>query len=170
MLKKGLYQHFKGAFYKVLEVAKHSENEEQLVVYQALYGDKGIWARPLSMFTEQVERDGKVQPRFTYLEPQSEVLEVAVLDVKPGQQNEFEQAFALAQEIISHRRGYISHSLKKSLAQDNRYILLVNWQTREDHTKGFRKSAEYQEWARLLHDFYDPFPAVEHYQNTRHSN
>ena len=91
------------------------------------------------------------------------VLEVAILDVKPGQSQEFEAAFGQAQSIISSMKGYVSHQLQKSLEKPDRYILLVNWQTLEDHTQGFRGSTEYQEWRRLLHHFYDPFPEVEHY-------
>ena len=90
------------------------------------------------------------------------VLEVAILDVKPGRSQEFEAAFGQAQTIIASMKGYVSHQLKKCLEKPNRYILLVNWQTLEDHTQGFRGSAEYQEWRRLLHH-YDPFPEVEHY-------
>jgi heme-degrading monooxygenase HmoA len=59
--------------------------------------------------------------------------------------------------------GYVSHQLQKCIEKGNRYILLVNWQTLEDHTVGFRGSEQYQEWRRLLHHFYDPFPEVEHY-------
>lgn len=66
-LKSGLYQHYKGPQYKVLYVATHSETQEQLVIYQALYGEFGIWARPLSMFLETVEKDGQIIPRFAYL-------------------------------------------------------------------------------------------------------
>ncbi|MDN3378880.1 MULTISPECIES: DUF1653 domain-containing protein [unclassified Pseudoalteromonas] len=66
-LKSGLYQHYKGPQYKVLHVATHSETQEQLVIYQALYGEFGIWARPLSMFLETVEKDGQTIPRFAYL-------------------------------------------------------------------------------------------------------
>ncbi|MET6757840.1 DUF1653 domain-containing protein [Pseudoalteromonas sp. NCIMB_1079] len=66
-LKSGLYQHYKGPQYKVLYVATHSETSEQLVIYQALYGEFGIWARPLEMFSETVEKDGKTIPRFSYL-------------------------------------------------------------------------------------------------------
>ena len=91
------------------------------------------------------------------------VLEVAILDVRPGQSQEFESAFVQAQTIISSMKGYVSHQLQKCLEKPNRYILLVNWETLEDHTQGFRGSAEYQEWRRLLHHFYDPFPDVEHY-------
>lgn len=59
-----VYRHFKGNYYLVLHLAKHSETEEDLVVYQALYGDRGIWVRPLSMFAEKVEVDGKLVSRF----------------------------------------------------------------------------------------------------------
>jgi len=71
-IEKGLYQHFKGQFYRVIEVAKHSETEEDLVVYQALYGERGIWARPLTMFTETVTYQGKIQARFAYCSDQSQ--------------------------------------------------------------------------------------------------
>ncbi len=68
-LKPGLYQHYKGPKYKVLYVARHSETSEQLVIYQALYGEFGIWARPLAMFCEHVEIEGQNRPRFAYLGP-----------------------------------------------------------------------------------------------------
>ncbi|MDV3350578.1 antibiotic biosynthesis monooxygenase [Leptolyngbyaceae cyanobacterium CCMR0082] len=92
------------------------------------------------------------------------VLEVAILNVKSGEAVAFEQAFLQAQSIISSMNGYVSHQLQKCMEQENRYILLVTWQTLEDHTQGFRQSAEYQQWKALLHHFYDPFPVVEHYQ------
>jgi len=62
------YRHFKGNEYLVIHLAKHSETLEDLVVYQALYGDRGIWVRPLSMFSEQVERDGVMINRFEGIE------------------------------------------------------------------------------------------------------
>ena len=93
------------------------------------------------------------------------ILEVAILDVKPNQEQAFETAFNEAQKIISSINGYISHKLQKSIEKNNRYILLVNWKTLEDHTVGFRESKEYQEWRALLHHFYEPFPEVEHYEN-----
>ena len=65
--------------------------------------------------------------------------------------------------------GYIAHDLQKCLELENQYLLLVNWQTLEDHTVGFRKSAKYQIWKKLLHHFYDPFPTVEHYQSITNS-
>jgi heme-degrading monooxygenase HmoA len=91
------------------------------------------------------------------------ILEVAVLNVKPGEGDTFEAAFADAQRIIASMPGYIEHELQRCLEVENRYILLVHWQTLEDHTVGFRGSTQYQEWKRLLHHFYDPFPTVEHY-------
>ncbi|WNC70218.1 DUF1653 domain-containing protein [Thalassotalea nanhaiensis] len=61
----GKYQHFKGNFYQVLHIAKHSETEEEFVVYHPLYGDRNVWIRPLTMFNETIERDGKTLLRFT---------------------------------------------------------------------------------------------------------
>lgn len=66
-IKPGRYRHFKGKEYGVLGVARHSETEEELVVYRALYGDFGLWVRPVSMWNETVERDGKTFRRFTYI-------------------------------------------------------------------------------------------------------
>jgi heme-degrading monooxygenase HmoA len=92
------------------------------------------------------------------------ILEVAVLDIKPGLSAEFEAVFQVAKNIIAVIPGYVSHELQHCLEKADRYILLVRWQTLEDHTIGFRQSAEYQEWQALLHHFYDPFPVVEHYE------
>lgn len=92
------------------------------------------------------------------------ILEVAILDVIPGQENEFQAAFAKAAPIISSMPGYVSHQLQRCVEKQNRYILLVNWETLEAHTVGFRGSEGYQEWRKLLHHFYDPFPTVEHYE------
>jgi hypothetical protein len=64
MLEPGLYRHYKGRDYTVIGVARHSETEEELVVYRPEYGERGLWVRPLAMFTEMVEVDGKVVPRF----------------------------------------------------------------------------------------------------------
>lgn len=65
-IKPGKYRHFKGGEYEVLGLATHSETDEQLVVYRALYGERGLWVRPLAMFLETVERDGQIRPRFEY--------------------------------------------------------------------------------------------------------
>ena len=66
-IKPGRYRHFKGKEYEVLGVARHSETQEELVVYRALYGDFGLWVRPARMWNETVERDGKTFRRFTYI-------------------------------------------------------------------------------------------------------
>ncbi len=67
-LEKGLYRHYKGNLYEVILTAQHSETEEWMVVYKALYGDKGIWVRPYDMFTENVEVEGKKISRFEKIE------------------------------------------------------------------------------------------------------
>ena len=64
MITPGTYRHYKGNLYEVVDVARHSESEEQLVVYRALYGERGLWVRPLAMFEESVVIDGVDQPRF----------------------------------------------------------------------------------------------------------
>jgi heme-degrading monooxygenase HmoA len=92
------------------------------------------------------------------------ILEVAVLNVRTGESEAFERAFARAQSIISSLSGYVSHELHRCLESEGRYLLLVHWQELEDHTIGFRQSPQYQEWKRLLHHFYEPFPTVEHYE------
>jgi heme-degrading monooxygenase HmoA len=92
------------------------------------------------------------------------ILEVVILNIIPGQEKEFEAAFAKASPIISSMDGYRWHQLQHCLEVDNRYLLLVQWETLEAHTVGFRGSEKYQEWRKLLHLFYDPFPIVEHYE------
>lgn len=94
------------------------------------------------------------------------ILEVAILNVRDGKAAEFEAAFAEAQSIIAGMPGYVSHELRRCIETKNQYILLVRWQRLEHHTQGFHQSAEYQDWKRLLHHFYDPFPTVEHYEET----
>lgn len=71
-LQAGLYRHYKGQNYRVLGVARHSETEEALVIYQALYGEFGLWVRPLEMFTEAVEVDGEWVPRFVLVSPEAD--------------------------------------------------------------------------------------------------
>lgn len=66
-IRPGLYRHFKGNEYRVLYTATHSETLEPMVVYQALYGQRGIWVRPAAMWNETVTREGKILPRFTYI-------------------------------------------------------------------------------------------------------
>ena len=66
-IKPGVYRHFKGNEYRLLCIASHSETLEPMAVYQALYGDRGVWVRPASMWNDTVERDGKTYKRFTYV-------------------------------------------------------------------------------------------------------
>lgn len=91
------------------------------------------------------------------------VLEVAILSVRPDASDAFEAAFREAQAIISASAGYQRHELRRCLEAENRYLLLVWWNSVESHTEGFRLSPAYQRWRALLHHFYDPFPTVEHY-------
>ena len=65
-IKKGIYKHYKGNLYEVYMTARHSETEEWVVVYKALYADEGIWVRPYAMFVSQVEVDGVMKKRFSY--------------------------------------------------------------------------------------------------------
>jgi heme-degrading monooxygenase HmoA len=92
------------------------------------------------------------------------ITEIALLKVKQGQSPAFEEAFAQAQPLIEAMQGYIQHELQQCVEEEDKYMLVVRWKTIEDHTTGFRQSKEYQEWKRLLHHFYDPFPIVEHYK------
>lgn len=91
------------------------------------------------------------------------ILEVAVLEVIPGREAGFQRDFAKAQAIIASMPGYIEHEMQRCIETPNRHLLLVRWQTLEDHTQGFRQSPEYQQWKALLHHYYEPFPTVEHY-------
>jgi len=76
MIKLGIYQHYNGNFYQVVGLARHSESLDEVVVYQSLGGDFGLWVRPLAMFTENVMIDGKETPRFRFVD--------TALDKAPG--------------------------------------------------------------------------------------
>ena len=90
-------------------------------------------------------------------------LEVAILNVRPGQAAEFETAMRKARSLIEASPGFAGIDVRRCVETPNRYLLLVSWQALEDHTIGFRQSDRYQQWRELLHHFYDPFPTVEHY-------
>lgn len=92
------------------------------------------------------------------------ILESATLDVRPNQAQEFEAAFGEAKRIIASMPGFVSLELHRGLESPSRYLMLVRWERLEDHTIGFRGSAQYQQWRALLHHFYDPFPTVEHHE------
>jgi heme-degrading monooxygenase HmoA len=91
------------------------------------------------------------------------VLEHALLDVISGLEVEFEEAFSRARDVISKSPGFISLKIVRGIERPRSYLLLVEWESLEDHTIGFRQSARYAEWRELLHHFYDPFPVVEHF-------
>lgn len=92
------------------------------------------------------------------------ITEIALLNIRPGESEAFEHSFEKAQAIIRSMKGYIVHELLKCMEQKDKYALIVRWEKLEDHTQGFRKSQLYQEWKKLLHHYYDPFPVVEHYK------
>jgi heme-degrading monooxygenase HmoA len=92
------------------------------------------------------------------------ITEIAILNIKQNESTLFEKAFNKAQNIIRSMKGYIEHELLKCLEEADKYLLIVRWQTLEDHTEGFRKSDDYNKWKNLLHHFYEPFPNVEHYK------
>lgn len=92
------------------------------------------------------------------------ILEAVMLQVNPTLVENYENAFRQASKIISTIPGYITHELQRCMEAKGKYLLLVTWETLEDHTVGFRESSEYQEWKKLLHPYYDPFPVVEHFE------
>jgi len=92
------------------------------------------------------------------------VLEHALLPVRPDREADFEAAFAVARALIATTPGFRRLSLSRCLERPGTYLLLVEWDRVEDHTRGFRGSPAYQRWRELLHGFYDPFPAVEHFR------
>lgn len=92
------------------------------------------------------------------------ILEAVMLQVKKNIEDNYEDDFRQASKIISSLPGYISHELQRCMEVKGKYLLLVEWETLEDHTIGFRESSEYQEWKKLLHPYYDPFPVVEHFE------
>ncbi len=102
-------------------------------------------------------------PEADVASPTRSVLEVAVLDVRAGEEPAFEGAFAEARVLLSGIEGHRGHELRRCLEKTGRYLLLVWWRDLESHTEGFRRSPQYARWKALLHRYYDPFPEVEHY-------
>ncbi len=91
------------------------------------------------------------------------VIEMGVLNVRPGQAAAFEEALRAARPLIAATPGFISLNVHRCIETPNRYLLLVHWRALEDHTIGFRKSDRFPKWRELLHHFYDPPPVIEHY-------
>ena len=92
------------------------------------------------------------------------IREIAILDVRPGERRSFEAAFAEAVPLIRATSGFVRLHLEHCIESEDRYLLIVEWETLENHTVDFRESDRYQQWRSLLHGFYDPFPTVEHYE------
>lgn len=92
------------------------------------------------------------------------ILEVASFKIQPGQSPTFETAFHQAAKVISQAKGYISHEMQRSVDAADHYLLLVKWQTRDDHMVGFRESPSFAEWRRLIGPFFASAPEVEHYE------
>lgn len=92
------------------------------------------------------------------------ILEAFICQVKSGQEAEFEAALKGALHLISGSKGFISLDMQRCIEVTGQYILLIRWETLEDHTVGFRGSAAYQEWRAALHHFYYPMPTVQHYE------
>ncbi len=91
------------------------------------------------------------------------ILEAAQLSIKPGREAAFEAAMRQARPLIEASPGFGGIEVRRCIERPNIYLLLVWWETLEDHTVGFRGSDRYRQWRALLHDFYDPFPVVEHF-------
>ena len=92
------------------------------------------------------------------------ITECALLDVRAGAEADFESAFRQARPLIAVQPGFVSLRLERCVENRRRYLLLVQWERLEDHTEGFRRSPQYEQWRALLHHFYEPFPTVEHFE------
>lgn len=91
------------------------------------------------------------------------IVEHGVLPIRPGREADFEAAFAKARPLISVQPGFLGISMSRSVESPNLYLLLVQWESVEAHTEGFRKSPEFGQWRALLHEFYDSPPVIEHF-------
>ena len=92
------------------------------------------------------------------------ITEHALLEVVPGREHEFVTAMERAKSIIAASPGFHSLRVERCLERPNCFLLLVQWESLEDHTQGFRGSQAYDAWRAALHHFYDPFPVVEHFE------
>jgi heme-degrading monooxygenase HmoA len=92
------------------------------------------------------------------------ITEHALLEVIPGRETEFVETMDRAKLIIAASPGFIGLRVERCLERPSCFLLLVEWETLEAHTEGFRGSEAYEEWRSLLHHFYDPFPVVEHFE------
>ena len=93
------------------------------------------------------------------------IIEFAQLTIRPGSEPQFEAAFPAAIKILGASNGYLSYDLRRSMETPNRYALIVQWQTLEDHTVGFRGSPAFAQWRALIGPFFGSPPVVEHFQS-----
>lgn len=91
------------------------------------------------------------------------IREHAILPVRPGREADFEAAFVVAAPLVAATPGFVDLTLTRSIESPSTYLLLITWESVEAHELGFRQSDRYPRWRELLHDFYDPFPTVEHH-------
>ena len=91
------------------------------------------------------------------------VIEAAILNVIPGEEAAFEAALKIARPLIAATPGFVAINVHRCMETANQYLLLVQWETLEAHTVGFRQSDRFPRWRELLHHFYDPAPVVQHY-------
>lgn len=92
------------------------------------------------------------------------ILELATIEIKPGTNIALEAALEKAQAVISQAKGYMGHQFQKCIEQENKYVLLIRWQTLEDHTVGFRESELFKEWRALIGTYFETPPFVQHYE------
>ncbi|HEY4134352.1 MAG TPA: antibiotic biosynthesis monooxygenase [Alphaproteobacteria bacterium] len=92
------------------------------------------------------------------------ILEVAIFNVHNAVTKAFEGAYAEASPLIARAKGNLGHEMRRCMETRGRYVLTVRWESLEDHLEGFRKSADFEEWRRLLGAFYSKPPVVEHYE------
>lgn len=91
------------------------------------------------------------------------IVEHGVLPIRPGREADFEAAYATARPLISAQPGFLGISMSRSIESPSQYLLLVQWESVEAHTEGFRKSPEFEQWRALLHEFYESPPVIEHF-------
>jgi heme-degrading monooxygenase HmoA len=92
------------------------------------------------------------------------IVEVVMAEVRPSTEADYVSAFREASTHLRTVPGYVTHDLRRSLETPHRFGFTITWESVEAHMVGFRNSPQYQQWKRLLHRFYDPFPVVEHYE------
>lgn len=93
------------------------------------------------------------------------IVELAIIEIKQGSNADFEQNLDKARHVISQAKGYLGHEFKHCIEQENRYILLIHWETLADHTEGFRGSELFKEWRALISPFFENPPLVQHFGN-----